>query len=158
MKKSRIIIYFTLGIIFAAILAAVYSPKTSQDITSFEECIEAGYPVMESFPRQCNTPEGKNFVEEIEYTEPNLTKMEDYYNSIDYSCQTDSDCEIKNIANCCGYYPACTNKDAVTSPETVSQICGEEDLIGVCGFPSIDDCGCVKNTCKPKFQGEYINN
>lgn len=34
-------------------------------ITSFEECAEAGYPVMESYPRQCRTAEGKLFVETI---------------------------------------------------------------------------------------------
>lgn len=35
------------------------------NITSFEECEDAGYPVMESYPRQCQTPEGTIFVEEI---------------------------------------------------------------------------------------------
>lgn len=32
--------------------------------TTFEECA-ALYPVMESFPRQCNTPNGGHFVEEV---------------------------------------------------------------------------------------------
>lgn len=31
-------------------------------ITSFEECAAAGYPIMESFPEQCRTPDGKTFV------------------------------------------------------------------------------------------------
>jgi len=35
------------------------------DISSFDECVQAGYPVMESFPRQCRTPDGRTFVEEI---------------------------------------------------------------------------------------------
>jgi hypothetical protein len=35
------------------------------DVTSFDECVRAGYPVMESFPRQCKTPDGRNFVEQI---------------------------------------------------------------------------------------------
>lgn len=35
-------------------------------ITNFEECTRAGYPVGESYPRQCWTPDGKHFVEEIE--------------------------------------------------------------------------------------------
>jgi hypothetical protein len=34
-------------------------------INSFEECVEAGNPVAESYPRQCNTPDGGHFVEEI---------------------------------------------------------------------------------------------
>jgi len=34
-------------------------------IDSFEECESAGNAVMESYPRQCKTPDGKHFVEEI---------------------------------------------------------------------------------------------
>lgn len=34
-------------------------------IDSFEECESAGNAVMESYPRQCQTPDGKRFVEEI---------------------------------------------------------------------------------------------
>lgn len=32
-------------------------------VKDFISCREAGYPVMESFPLQCKTPSGKNFVE-----------------------------------------------------------------------------------------------
>lgn len=38
-------------------------PKS--EINSFEECAAAGYTVMESYPRQCRTPEGVTFVEKI---------------------------------------------------------------------------------------------
>lgn len=34
-------------------------------ITNFEECIQAGYPALESYPAQCRTPDGKHFVEEV---------------------------------------------------------------------------------------------
>lgn len=40
------------------------SPITNT-INSFEDCIAAGNPIMESYPRQCSTQEGKHFVEEI---------------------------------------------------------------------------------------------
>ena len=36
-----------------------------QAATNFEECAAAGNPVMESYPRQCNTPDGRHFVEEV---------------------------------------------------------------------------------------------
>jgi len=39
------------------------SYKIPQGISSFEQCVQAGYPIMESNPRQCNVPDGKNFVE-----------------------------------------------------------------------------------------------
>jgi hypothetical protein len=35
-------------------------------ITSFEECMAAGHPVMESFPRQCRTPDGQTFTEDVQ--------------------------------------------------------------------------------------------
>lgn len=34
-------------------------------VLSFEDCEKAGYPVMESYPRQCRTPDGRLYVEEI---------------------------------------------------------------------------------------------
>lgn len=35
-------------------------------LANFEECMAAGYPVMESYPRQCRTPDGQSFTEVIE--------------------------------------------------------------------------------------------
>ena len=35
-------------------------------IDNFEDCVTAGNPVLESYPRQCMTSDGKNFVEEID--------------------------------------------------------------------------------------------
>ncbi|MEX0668799.1 MAG: Gmad2 immunoglobulin-like domain-containing protein [Candidatus Saccharimonadales bacterium] len=40
--------------------------QESASINSFTECVAAGYPVTESHPRQCSTPGGKNFVEEVD--------------------------------------------------------------------------------------------
>lgn len=31
-------------------------------IDSFQKCKAAGYPIMESYPEQCKTPDGRNFV------------------------------------------------------------------------------------------------
>lgn len=36
-----------------------------RQIRSFEDCVEAGYPVMESHPRQCRVPGGPTFTEVI---------------------------------------------------------------------------------------------
>lgn len=49
----------------AILLLFMVACTTTQDITSFEECVEAGNPVMESYPRQCRAG-GETFVEEIE--------------------------------------------------------------------------------------------
>ena len=36
------------------------------EINSFDECLAAGNPAMESHPRQCITTDGKHFVEQID--------------------------------------------------------------------------------------------
>lgn len=33
-------------------------------VNDFEDCVLAGYPVMESFPRKCTTPDGRTFTED----------------------------------------------------------------------------------------------
>lgn len=40
--------------------------ETNNKITTFDECVEAGYPVMESYPRQCRVPDGESFTEVLE--------------------------------------------------------------------------------------------
>lgn len=35
-----------------------------EDLNSFLECVEAGYPILESLPRVCRTPDGREFIEE----------------------------------------------------------------------------------------------
>jgi hypothetical protein len=34
---------------------------TDASINSFEECAAAGYPILESYPEQCRTKDGRNF-------------------------------------------------------------------------------------------------
>jgi hypothetical protein len=42
--------------------------RGGQEIDSFEACVQAGNPVMESYPRQCRTADGQLFVDEITAT------------------------------------------------------------------------------------------
>ncbi len=39
-----------------------FENRTVANINSFDECAAAGYPIMESYPEQCRTPDGRNFV------------------------------------------------------------------------------------------------
>ncbi|OGF28172.1 hypothetical protein A2303_01920 [Candidatus Falkowbacteria bacterium RIFOXYB2_FULL_47_14] len=40
-------------------------PCEGAPITNFTDCAAAGYPIMESYPRQCRTDNGKTFTEEV---------------------------------------------------------------------------------------------
>jgi len=68
--------------------------------------------------------------------------------TIDTSCRRDADCTIKNVGNCCGYYPACVNVDSPTDPAAVQAQCAREGRMSVCGFPSISACQCVAGACQ----------
>src|SRR3989344_3172106 len=59
---AAIIILAGIGIYFA-FNRQLSSP--SPEITNFEECTRAGYPMGEFYPRQCWAPDGKHFVEDI---------------------------------------------------------------------------------------------
>lgn len=64
-------IIWTVIIIIFLIFAGVYfglswdKKSPMQKVTNFEECARAGYPVGESYPRQCWAPDGRHFVEDI---------------------------------------------------------------------------------------------
>jgi len=67
--SKKIFVFLLIVIILGG--AVVYFTVLKQDrvivtsVNSFEECVSAGYSVMESYPRQCKTPDGKTFTEDI---------------------------------------------------------------------------------------------
>jgi hypothetical protein len=64
MKK---IIYLSIIILIVLFLILVFQKPEEPTVTAsnFEECVTQGYPVLESYPRQCRTPDDKTFVEDI---------------------------------------------------------------------------------------------
>ena len=60
---------FTLAIMLALVLGMVLPgcsftkpDGNASQVKTFDQCAAAGYPVMESYPRQCRTPDGRTFV------------------------------------------------------------------------------------------------
>jgi len=52
------------------------------------------------------------------------------------------------VGNCCGYYPACVNRDSAVFPDRVKAECARHGTMGVCGFPEIRGCSCVEGRCE----------
>ncbi len=67
---------------------------------------------------------------------------------VDRSCRTDADCAVKDVGNCCGYYPACVNKDSQTDPAAVRAQCQKQGMASVCGFREIAACTCNAGKCE----------
>jgi hypothetical protein len=62
--KTIIAIFIVLLAVAAAIYYIPGNEESSVEVNNFAACLDAGYPVMESFPRQCQSPDGRTFTEE----------------------------------------------------------------------------------------------
>lgn len=78
MKKQNplrilVIVILIIGLFLIMILYFNQLNKNKQ-ISNFKECVKAGNPVMESYPRQCKT-NGQTFVEEISWKNDKIILM-----------------------------------------------------------------------------------
>lgn len=67
--------------------------------------------------------------------------------AIDSSCRTNADCAVKNVGNCCGYAPACVNRNSRTDPAAVQAQCQASGMVSTCGFQEISACSCSRGKC-----------
>jgi hypothetical protein len=68
-------------LILALFIVGCTTTIEENNITSFEECVKAGNPIMESYPAKCS--DGKNtFTEEIEEQIQEPQEIKDSYNNI----------------------------------------------------------------------------
>jgi len=72
------------------------------EIKSFDDCVKAGYPVLESFPRQCKTPDGRTFISEEDQ------------NQILKNIRTFDDCEATGFPIMESYPRQCRTSDGRT--------------------------------------------
>lgn len=63
MNLKKIIILTLL--VLAVAVVWFKSRKPSIVVSSFDDCVKADYPVSESYPAQCRTPDGMTFVQDI---------------------------------------------------------------------------------------------
>ena len=62
--NSKIILITIILTLSATVAYLLYNqPKDNQttSINSYQDCVAAGYPIMESYPEQCATPDGRTF-------------------------------------------------------------------------------------------------
>jgi hypothetical protein len=66
-KKTGILIIIVVLVIVVGfiIMTLQWKKNVIASIDSFEKCAQAGYPIMESYPEQCRTPDGRTFVRDI---------------------------------------------------------------------------------------------
>ena len=65
-----LLVIFVLLLVLGFLYVWVYGKSNEGNgsgkiVTSFEECMNAGNPVMESYPRRCRTSDGREFTERV---------------------------------------------------------------------------------------------
>lgn len=78
MKKLTFLgILIIISIIIFIVWNYKYTEKSSTAVNNFEKCIAKGYPILVSYPRQCRTPDGKTFIEDVgnELEKQNLIRV-----------------------------------------------------------------------------------
>ncbi len=68
MKQATFIATICLVVLIVIAVILIFdidrpSPPSYASIASFEECVAAGYPIIESYPPQCTTPDGRTFTQ-----------------------------------------------------------------------------------------------
>ncbi len=76
--------------------------------------------------------------------------------ALDRSCRTDADCAVKDVGNCCGYFPACVNQNSPTDPAGVKAQCEASGMASVCGFQEISACTCTAGKCEAADGGAPV--
>lgn len=75
--KKIVIIFLVLILIVILIWCLLFRlmgkpTLLGEEITSFEECLAAGYLILETYPRQRQIPGGEKFIERIEVQEESI--------------------------------------------------------------------------------------
>ena len=157
---------------FILLAAAVYGfeyyrlGKTSQSqqskINSFEACALAGNPIMESYPEQCRTADGRTFTRELSAEEQsklkppagNCKKLGEISQDLDQGISNSSSCcaGLKQILRSSAFDANCVGAWGGSNPY-LCLACGD----GVCDSKYESKCNCPAD-CSKEFDGTGIAN
>ena len=129
-------------ILFGILLIIIFSGCEQKAITNLEECIAAGNPAMESYPRQCRANE-QTFVEVIETTNLKADCEEKEGTWI----ESPKECEYINEADCLNLEGTFNECSSACRNDPNAEICTMQ-CVPVCSFEPIiggdkDEHGCI---------------
>lgn len=106
-------------------------PTPLADIDSFEDCAAAGYPIMESYPEQCATPDGRSFTRDISGDQSSSVPSTDAaFHEVSYPAMmrkqfSGSDLKLINVQS----------ENAVYTRHTISYKSGDLTISGIMNIP-----------------------
>ncbi|MBM3228348.1 hypothetical protein FJZ20_00445 [Candidatus Pacearchaeota archaeon] len=144
-SQKRFLILIILAVSLVLLVVFLNNIPPSKEISNFDECVAAGYPVAESYPRQCRTPEGELFVEEI-----SLGGQRDSYGCLiaaGYSWNEEISACVREWEKSLREYQSLNSEDC----KILQIVCSEDKT----PFYDATGCGCElgtttqKDVCKP---------
>lgn len=115
-----------LGLI--AFLLMRITPPPYASVGSFEECVLAGYPVMESYPERCATPDGRVFVQQTTSQVPDESQHAAVHDGCSLSGCSGEICteasEASNVVTTCIYKAQYACLRAATCERQTNGHCG----------------------------------
>ncbi len=141
--------HFVPAVLAVLLLAGCTAPTSSQDAPKAPATEQVAMPAPAA-PAPVATPvaEASDTME----TAP-APKTAD---ALGRSCNTNSDCAVKDVGNCCGAYPMCVNKGTKTDPAAVRAQCEKSGMASICGFQEVSGCQCVKGQCENIASGAAV--
>ena len=146
MFKEKKVLIISLSVLLVILVVSFFvfnyeRQDSSLEITNFQECVDAGNVVMEMYPAQCLTPDGKIFVQDIDNGDDWF--LDDDEDSDFYGSSTNFPCEV--------------NEDCIISGcnSEICQSSQEEEMASVCLLPDEPlpqdlgySCGCFELECQ----------
>lgn len=65
-RNTKLIAVFIAMLVVGIVIWNLKGKYNAQNINNYKECANAGYPIMESYPEQCKTPDGRTFTKNID--------------------------------------------------------------------------------------------
>ena len=66
MKRKIFFLVILLSVFVSCFYLFKKEKKTIKTVDSFEECVEEGYPILQTYPETCQTPDGRIFEKEVD--------------------------------------------------------------------------------------------
>jgi hypothetical protein len=161
MNRENVCIIILAAIIFViAAIALFLKPaevKTQIEIRNFNECVAAGFPVMESYPRQCSA-NGNNFVEEID-DKKYISNSPEQCQTIRFVCESDREPFFDETGCGCERILQEPEKTYCPSESREAEAC-TMDYNPVCGWFNSEKIQCITYPCAQTYSnscGACIN-
>lgn len=116
-------------------------------ISNFEECAAAGYPIIESYPRQCRA-NGINFIEQIDDDRRYVSRSQSQCALINFRCNAGEEAFFDNTG--CGCQEI-SQQTIYCTPEMRNVEACTAIYQPVCGWFDPDEVQCIRYPCATTY-------